>query len=142
MDTRPVPPLATRLASARPYAPLPGHPCTRRCPWQRHALRRLRLRAAARPSGQAVALERVKNRMHPPAPAGGEAAPGPAAGAGDNATGYRDVAINLRVLTERARELSLDWHVAEVQLLLLSFQEIKSDHGHARYVRWRNLRGE
>ena len=89
-------------------------------------------------------VEHVKNRMAPPDCAG---TAGRGAGwlgwlAEDNATGYRDVAINLRVRSERARQLSLDWHVAEVQLLLISFQQIKSDHGHSRYVTWRNMRGE
>jgi hypothetical protein len=97
--------------------------------------------APTRISPQAVVIERVKNRMRPPEPGGPWACLGGGA-AGDNATGYRDVAINLRIRSERARRLSLDWHVAEVQLLLLSFQAIKSDHGHTRYVTWRNLRGE
>jgi hypothetical protein len=57
-------------------------------------------------------------------------------------TGYRDVAINLRVRSPQAMALSLHWHVAEVQLLLLPFLKVKSDHGHARYVEWRNIRGE
>jgi hypothetical protein len=59
-----------------------------------------------------------------------------------NATGYRDVAINLRVCTAQALGLSLHWHAAEVQLLLLPFLEVKSDQGHAHYVEWRNIRGE
>ncbi len=83
---------------------------------------------------------RIKNRMRPPSAASLAAAGGKAFGPTD--TGYRDVAVNLRVRTERARELSLSWHVAEVQLLLMSFMRIKSDQGHARYVQWRNMRGE
>ena len=83
---------------------------------------------------------RIKNRMRPPSAASLAAAGGTACGRTD--TGYRDVAVNLRVRTEQARELSLTWHVAEVQLLLLAFMRIKSDQGHMRYVQWRNMRGE
>ncbi len=83
---------------------------------------------------------RIKNRMHPPSAA--SLAAGGAAVREPRDTGYRDVAVNLRVRTERARELALTWHVAEVQLLLLSFMRIKSDQGHMRYVQWRNMRGE
>ena len=59
-----------------------------------------------------------------------------------NTTGYRDVAINLRICSTQSMGLSLHWHVAEVQLLLLPFLKVKSDQGHARYVEWRNIRGE
>ncbi len=85
-------------------------------------------------------VERIKNRMCPPSAASPAAAGGTECGPTE--TGYRDVAVNLRVRTERARELSLTWHVAEVQLLLLPFMRIKSDQGHTRYVQWRNMRGE
>ncbi len=60
----------------------------------------------------------------------------------ENNTGYRDVAINLCICTTQALGMSLNWHVAEVQLLLLPFLKVKSDQGHARYVEWRNIRGE
>eukprot|EP00960_Hanusia_phi_P071473 767561-Hanusia_phi.AAC.11 len=57
-------------------------------------------------------------------------------------TGYRDVMINIRIVRERARELGVDSHVFELQLLLIDHARIKSEAGHARYIEWRNTRGE
>jgi hypothetical protein len=59
-----------------------------------------------------VALVRVKNRMR-------------ADRAADSTAGYRDVAVNLRVATAETRRLGVETHVAEVQLVLRSFAEIK-----------------
>ncbi len=56
--------------------------------------------------------------------------------------GYRDVAINLRMVCPEDRNLDLDQHVCEVQLILKAFAELKNDSGHRRYVTFRNLRGE
>jgi hypothetical protein len=39
--------------------------------------------------------------------------------------GYRDVLVNLRVKTEEAALLGVDWHVCEVQLVLLEFAKAK-----------------
>ena len=64
------------------------------------------------------------------------------AAARTNETGYRDLAVNLRVTSDAAAALSLHWHVAEIQLLLRAFADVKAEDGHARYIRWRNLRGE
>mmetsp|Transcript_54045 Transcript_54045/g.112948 ORF Transcript_54045/g.112948 Transcript_54045/m.112948 type:complete len:104 (+) Transcript_54045:1426-1737(+) len=90
-----------------------------------------------------VIIMRVKNRMHPSEGAAATASGGGSNGALEaNTTGYRDVAINLRVCSAQTLRLSLHWHVAEVQLLLLPFLEVKSNQGHARYVEWRNIRGE
>ena len=65
-----------------------------------------------------------------------------AAAASAGTSGYRDVAINLRVVAARAAAMGLEGHVAEVQLLLREFAEVKADDGHARYIQWRNMRGE
>mmetsp|Transcript_65526 Transcript_65526/g.175685 ORF Transcript_65526/g.175685 Transcript_65526/m.175685 type:complete len:166 (-) Transcript_65526:221-718(-) len=76
-----------------------------------------------------VQLMRIKNRMDP----GDD---------GKGSAGYRDVAVNLCVVTEEARRLGVEGHVCEVLLLLESFARIKNDEGHQRYVQFRNLRGE
>ena len=84
---------------------------------------------AAIAADPAVSLVRIKNRLDPQYNALSSA-------------GYRDVAINLRMVGQEARDLSLDEHVCEVQLILKAFAELKSDSGHSRYVTFRNLRGE
>ena len=55
---------------------------------------------------------RVKNRLDP---AHDAAASG----------GYRDVGLNLRLDSDKTRQLGVDGHVCEVQLLLLQFAEIR-----------------
>jgi hypothetical protein len=57
-------------------------------------------------------LLRVKNRLDP----------GYASGA---SAGYRDVGLNLRLDTLWTRDMGVDGHVCEVQLLLLPFAQIK-----------------
>ncbi len=59
-----------------------------------------------------VVLVRVKNRMV----VGQQAA---------ETAGYRNVAINLRVVNEDARKLGIETHVAEVQLVLQAISDIK-----------------
>ena len=39
--------------------------------------------------------------------------------------GYRDVSINLLLSSPEARRLCLDWHVCELQLVLIDFARIK-----------------
>ncbi len=68
------------------------------------------LRAVAADSS--VILERIKNRMRPGSSA-------------EETAGYRDVGLNLRVVTAEAALLGVDGHVCEVQLLLLPFAKIK-----------------
>ncbi|EKX32814.1 hypothetical protein GUITHDRAFT_121010 [Guillardia theta CCMP2712] len=57
--------------------------------------------------------------------------------------GYRDVCLNVRVVTERTKRLGVAGHVCELQLVL---QEYKSwtfkFNGHKRYVEFRNRRCE
>jgi hypothetical protein len=84
---------------------------------------------AAIATDPAVSLARIKNRLNPQYDAAKSA-------------GYRDVAINLRMVGQEARNLNLDEHVCEVQLILKAFAELKNDSGHSRYVAFRNLRGE
>jgi hypothetical protein len=72
---------------------------------------------------------RVKNRMDP--------AYDPAL-----SMGYRDVALNLRLSTPETRRLGCELHVCELQLLLRPFALLKTEEGHRRYVRFRNIRGE
>ncbi len=59
-----------------------------------------------------VVLVRVKNRMLVEHPA-------------DETEGYRDVAINIRVVNEDSRNLGIETHVAEVQLVLRAIYNIK-----------------
>ena len=59
-----------------------------------------------------VVVERVKNRLDPGYDARATA-------------GYRDVAVNLRVVGLGAAELGLDTHVCEVQLVLRGFADLK-----------------
>eukprot|EP00293_Proteomonas_sulcata_P015166 CAMPEP_0184303160 /NCGR_PEP_ID=MMETSP1049-20130417/12955_1 /TAXON_ID=77928 /ORGANISM="Proteomonas sulcata, Strain CCMP704" /LENGTH=203 /DNA_ID=CAMNT_0026614617 /DNA_START=71 /DNA_END=682 /DNA_ORIENTATION=+ len=56
--------------------------------------------------------------------------------------GFRNVSLNLRIVTHRSRQLGCETHVAELQLLLLEFAENMHVLGHRRYVEFRNVRGE
>mmetsp|Transcript_18739 Transcript_18739/g.29244 ORF Transcript_18739/g.29244 Transcript_18739/m.29244 type:complete len:109 (+) Transcript_18739:1769-2095(+) len=60
----------------------------------------------------------------------------------EDTAGFRCCIINLHVLNYHSVRLGLERHVAEVQLLLRSFAEIKSELGHRRYVAFRNARAE
>ena len=59
-----------------------------------------------------VHVERVVNRLHD----GYDSA---------ETAGYRDVALNLLLETADTVNLGLNWHVCEVQLVLISFAKIK-----------------
>jgi len=76
-----------------------------------------------------VVVERIKNRMDPSYDA-------------SLTVGYRDVMVNLRIVSAESRYLGLDMHVCEVQLVLQRFAELRHDEGHDRYIRLRNARGE
>ena len=67
---------------------------------------------------QSVEVVRIKNRLHHSFDA-------------ESTAGYRDVLINLRML-------SMSWKVVEVQLILKQFDALKSKDGHRRYVAYRN----
>ena len=78
--------------------------------------------------------------------------------------GYRDVLLNLSIVTDETQKLRLNGVICELQLSLIGFAAIKvidsrvsftlnrqdltwisflqSEEGHARYVRWRNQRGQ
>ena len=56
--------------------------------------------------------------------------------------GYRDVSLNLRIQNNASARIGVDCHVCEVQLMLKSFASIKNAEGHARYISFRNARGE
>mmetsp|Transcript_60146 Transcript_60146/g.159854 ORF Transcript_60146/g.159854 Transcript_60146/m.159854 type:complete len:757 (+) Transcript_60146:2012-4282(+) len=77
-----------------------------------------------------VVLLRLKNRLDP------------SYDAARLSGGYRDIAINLRIVNAQTMDLGIDTHVCELQLLIRPFAELKSDEGHKRYVTFRNLRGE
>jgi hypothetical protein len=59
-----------------------------------------------------VELLRIKNRLDPIYDS-------------TKSAGYRDVGLNLRLLNSQARELGLEAHVCEVQLLLRPFAQLK-----------------
>jgi hypothetical protein len=42
-------------------------------------------------------------------------------------TGYRDVCLNVRIDSDASRLLGVEYHVCEVQLLLLSMAQIKAE---------------
>jgi len=74
-----------------------------------------------------VRVERVKNRM--------------SSDYDKSLTGgYRDVCLNLRIVSKDAQSLGAEQAVCEVQLLLESFARLKSQEGHLRYVIARNSR--
>eukprot|EP00286_Rhodomonas_abbreviata_P019771 CAMPEP_0181310446 /NCGR_PEP_ID=MMETSP1101-20121128/12590_1 /TAXON_ID=46948 /ORGANISM="Rhodomonas abbreviata, Strain Caron Lab Isolate" /LENGTH=158 /DNA_ID=CAMNT_0023417075 /DNA_START=171 /DNA_END=644 /DNA_ORIENTATION=- len=55
-------------------------------------------------------------------------------------SGYRDVVMNLRLTTDLTRRLGIEEHVCELQLILRSYAELRSDEGHKRYVESRDER--
>ena len=59
-----------------------------------------------------IVLERIKNRMCPGSSA-------------KETAGYRNVALNLRIVCAEANLLGVTGHICEVQLLLLPFAELK-----------------
>ena len=67
---------------------------------------------AAISSDAEVVLVRVKNRLDPDL-------------SSDTSSGYRNLAINLRIITEQAQALGLETHVCEVQLLLIKMAALK-----------------
>ena len=77
---------------------------------------------------QEVRIERIKNRMSLSYDSMVTA-------------GYRDLAINFRLITPATLALGVEAHVCELQLVLRSFAEVRSNEGHKRYISWRNLRG-
>ncbi|EKX30866.1 hypothetical protein GUITHDRAFT_122928 [Guillardia theta CCMP2712] len=76
-----------------------------------------------------IVVMRIKNRLDPSFDA-------------RTTGGYRDVLLNLRVVTERTRELGVAGHVCELQLLVKGFMDLRTTEGHKRYVAYRNLRCE
>jgi hypothetical protein len=71
----------------------------------------------------AVRVLRLKNRFDP-----GFAASGGA--------GYRDLCINLRLVTDETTRLGVENHVCELQLLLKSFAELKVNIRPPRRLDW------
>jgi len=74
-----------------------------------------------------VQVLRIKNELHP-------------SEAGSN--GYRQVLINVAIVTEETQRMGVSMHVSEIQLLPLALALAKTDDGHRRYVMRRNARGE
>lgn len=79
-------------------------------------------------SDQRVVPERIKNRLRIRYDS-------------KDSGGYRDVAMNLRLVQTEAVQLGVHMHVVELQLILREFYSLKSNEGHARYRRFRDLRG-
>jgi hypothetical protein len=80
-------------------------------------------------SDQDIVLERVKNRLDPDYQA-------------DISAGYRDVAMNFRIVNKDTVRMGVEGHVCELQLILIEYAMLKHDSGHARYVNFRNYLGE
>lgn len=76
-----------------------------------------------------VVLERVKNRLDP------DYDP-------EISAGYRDVALNLRIVNNDTKRMGVETHVCELQLILIEYAMLKHDAGHKRYVNFRNYLGE
>jgi len=76
-----------------------------------------------------LVVERVKNRLDINYDA-------------ELSAGYRDVALNLRVVTPRTVAMGVETHICELQLILIEFAMLKHDAGHKRYVNFRNSLGE
>ena len=57
-------------------------------------------------------------------------------------SGYRNVALSILLVDMDTMAEGVDTHVAELQLGLSAFDDIKTDGGHLRYVSWRNQRAE
>lgn len=55
--------------------------------------------------------------------------------------GYRDVSLNISMTLPHLSRV-IDTHICEVQLVLKGTAELKSGEGHARYIHFRNIRGE
>lgn len=56
--------------------------------------------------------------------------------------GYRDVALNLLVVTDETVRMGVETHVCELQLIPIDMHRLKTEQGHARYVSFRNMRAE
>jgi hypothetical protein len=56
--------------------------------------------------------------------------------------GYRDCLVNVRIQTELTKQLGLNNHVCELQLILKQFMVLRTLDGHKRYVAFRNKRCE
>eukprot|EP00746_Dinoflagellata_sp_MGD_P038414 gnl/MRDRNA2_/MRDRNA2_192415_c0_seq1.p1 gnl/MRDRNA2_/MRDRNA2_192415_c0~~gnl/MRDRNA2_/MRDRNA2_192415_c0_seq1.p1 ORF type:complete len:302 (+),score=23.33 gnl/MRDRNA2_/MRDRNA2_192415_c0_seq1:38-907(+) len=60
----------------------------------------------------------------------------------ERSAGYRDLCLLLKVQTKETRQQNIDRHCCELQLQAEDFFTAKTDGGHQRYVKWRNLRCE
>ena len=67
---------------------------------------------AAISSDEDVVLVRLKNRLDPDL-------------SSDTSSGYRNLAVNLRIITAQAQAMGVETHVCEVQLLLTKMAELK-----------------
>lgn len=74
-----------------------------------------------------VHVLRIKNELHP---------------SQQGSCGYRQVLLNVAIVTEETQRMGVSMHVSEIQLLPLALALAKTDDGHRRYVMRRNARGE
>mmetsp|Transcript_40681 Transcript_40681/g.79649 ORF Transcript_40681/g.79649 Transcript_40681/m.79649 type:complete len:944 (-) Transcript_40681:97-2928(-) len=56
--------------------------------------------------------------------------------------GFRNVSVNIRIVSETTTYFGVDTHVCEVQLLLLSYAQAKVHARHQRYIQFRDAKGE
>lgn len=76
-----------------------------------------------------ILVLRVKNRLDP----GYD---------GSQTGGFRNLSVNLQIVSPEALALGLEGHVCELQLVMDNFARAMSEDGHRRYVLFRNARGE
>ncbi|KAJ1455757.1 hypothetical protein M885DRAFT_440740 [Pelagophyceae sp. CCMP2097] len=54
--------------------------------------------------------------------------------------GYRNIALSVCIVDAFSMTHNVEHHVCELQLGLQSFEDLRNEHGHARYVKWRDQR--
>lgn len=56
--------------------------------------------------------------------------------------GYRDICLNIRISNDYTRRNLVDSHLCELQLVLKSFMDLRTDKGHKNYRVFRDQRCE
>eukprot|EP00929_Paragymnodinium_shiwhaense_P008864 TRINITY_DN112836_c0_g1_i1.p1 TRINITY_DN112836_c0_g1~~TRINITY_DN112836_c0_g1_i1.p1 ORF type:complete len:650 (+),score=65.75 TRINITY_DN112836_c0_g1_i1:131-2080(+) len=77
----------------------------------------------------AACLLRIKNRFDPHYDSA-------------DSGGYRNLSLNIMLVDLHTRRAWVDRHICEVQIVLSSMHERKSERGHRRYVQFRDRRAE
>mmetsp|Transcript_7721 Transcript_7721/g.18787 ORF Transcript_7721/g.18787 Transcript_7721/m.18787 type:complete len:515 (+) Transcript_7721:1989-3533(+) len=78
---------------------------------------------------RSMVVLRIKNLMNPSYDA-------------EKTAGFRCVIVNLRIVSDSTTYFGVDTHVCELQLVLLPIILLRGDHGHKKYISFRDVRGE